>query len=78
MSNTAGVAFDIDWNNAAAVEFLRAPGLNKQPQILAVFKNMATVIYSNKNPFQHYIKIQCDDPSQFCPKRPDKDPCKPE
>ncbi len=38
MSNTAGVAFDIDWNNAAAVEFLRAPGLNKQPQIQAVFK----------------------------------------
>lgn len=80
MSSTAGVASDIDWNNAAALEFLGAPGLNKreQPQIQAVFKNAVTVIYSNKNIFQHDIKIRCDDPSHICPKRPDKDPCKSE
>lgn len=79
MSNVAGVASNIDWNNAAALEFLGAPGLNKgeQPQIQAVFANAATVIYSNKNPFQHYIKVRCDDPSHRCQNRPDRDPCKP-
>lgn len=77
MSNTAGVASDIDWNNAAAVEFLGAPGLNKQkqPQIQAVLTNAATIIYSNKNPFQYYIKVRCDDPFNYCQNRPDQDPC---
>lgn len=72
-SNTVGVASDIDWNSAAALEFLGALGLNKdkQPQIQAVYKIMAITIYNNKNPFQHYIKIRCDDPSQICPKEPD-------
>lgn len=32
MSNTAGVASDIDWNNAAALKCLGAPGLNKGKQ----------------------------------------------
>jgi hypothetical protein len=80
LSSTAGVAKDIDWNNAAALEFLGAPGLNKvqQPQIQAVFANTATMIYSYKNPhlFQHYIKIRCDDPGKRCQNRPDQqDPC---
>lgn len=79
MSNTAGVASDIDWNSAAALEFLGAPGLNKaqQPKIQAVFANVATVIYSNKNPFQHSIKVRCDDPYNRCQNRPDQDPCLP-
>lgn len=79
MSNTAGVASDIDWNNAAALEFLGAPGLNKdqQSQIQAVFANAATVIYSNKNIFQHYLKVRCDDPFNICQNRPDNDPCQP-
>ncbi|KAH8589906.1 Spherulation-specific family 4-domain-containing protein [Bisporella sp. PMI_857] len=78
-SNTAGVASNIDWNNAAALEFLGAPGLNKaqQPQIQAVLANTATVIYSLKNPFQHYIKVRCDDPKKKCQNRPDDDPCQP-
>lgn len=77
ISNTAGVASDIDWNSAAALEFLGAPGLNKkeQPQIQAVFANAATVIYSNKNLFQHYLKVRCDDPFKHCQNRPDQDPC---
>lgn len=72
MSNTAGVASGIDWNSAAALDFLGAPGLNKpqQPQIQAVFANVATVIYSYKNPFQHFIKVRCDDPVKRCPCKP--------
>lgn len=30
MSNIAGVASDIDWNSAAALEFLGVLGLNKE------------------------------------------------
>ncbi|KAE8150838.1 hypothetical protein BDV25DRAFT_139433 [Aspergillus avenaceus] len=73
---TKGVASDIDWNNAAALDFLGAPGLNiaQRPQILAVFANTATIIYNYKNPFQHYIKIRCDDPLKKCQNRPDQHP----
>ena len=79
ISNTAGIGSNVDWNNAAALEYLGAPGLNTdaQPQIQAVFANMATMIYSYKNPFQHYIKVRCDDPMKRCQNRPDQDPCKP-
>ena len=79
MSNTDQVASNIDWNNAAALEFLGAPGLNKdkQSQIQAVLANAATVIYSNKNIFQHYLKVRCDDPFNRCQNRPDQDPCQP-
>ncbi|KAL4862682.1 hypothetical protein BDV12DRAFT_190239 [Aspergillus spectabilis] len=46
ISSTKGVASGIDWNNAAALEFLGPPGLNKdqQSQRQAVFANTATVI----------------------------------
>ncbi|KAI4256559.1 MAG: hypothetical protein L6R42_006149 [Xanthoria sp. 1 TBL-2021] len=63
------------------LEFLGAPGLNKdkQPQIQAVIANIATVIYSYKIPlFQYYIKVRCDDPKKRCQKRPDNDPCQPD
>ncbi|KAI9642511.1 hypothetical protein NHQ30_009316 [Ciborinia camelliae] len=47
MSNTEGVAENIDWNNAAALDFLGAPAYNlaERSQIQAVFANAATVIY---------------------------------
>ncbi|KAM0796822.1 hypothetical protein BDR22DRAFT_505206 [Usnea florida] len=79
MSNTKGVAKGIDWNNAAALEFLGAPGLNsdKQSQIQAVLANAATVIYSYTNPLTHWIKVRCDDPLNRCQNRPDQDPCQP-
>ncbi|CAI4218928.1 unnamed protein product [Parascedosporium putredinis] len=79
MSNTAGVASNIDWNSAAALEFLGAPGQNKhqQAQIQAVLANVATMIYSYKNLFQHYIKVRCDDPAKLCQNRPDNNPCQP-
>ncbi|KAH7413490.1 hypothetical protein BKA64DRAFT_771606 [Cadophora sp. MPI-SDFR-AT-0126] len=46
-----------------------------RPQIQAVFANTATVIYSDKILFQHYIIVRCDDPGKRCQKRPDLDPC---
>lgn len=64
-----------------ALEFLGAPGANQpqQAQIQAVLANVATVIYSYKNPFfQHYIHVRCDDPGRRCENRPDNDPCDPE
>jgi len=61
------------------VEILDAPGLNvaQQPQTQAVLANTATIIYSYKNAFQHYIKVRCDDPRDKCQKRSDQDPCQP-
>lgn len=77
MSNTPGVASNIDWNNAAALEYLGAPGLNyhKQPQIQAVLANAAGLIYNRPNATQHYIKVRCDDPSNRCQNSPDRNPC---
>ena len=79
ISNTYEVASNIDWNNAAALELLGPPGLNKdkQAQIQAVLANAATVIHSNKNLFQHYLKVRCDDLFNPCQNRPDQDPCQP-
>ncbi|KEF57471.1 uncharacterized protein A1O9_05388 [Exophiala aquamarina CBS 119918] len=44
LSNTKGVLSNIDWNSAAALEYLGPPGFNKnqQKQIQAVFANAAT------------------------------------
>ncbi|KAI9657865.1 MAG: hypothetical protein M1831_004101 [Alyxoria varia] len=80
MSKIEGVYRNIDWNSAPALEFLGAPGVNKdqQAQIQAVFANMATVIYSYINPFQHPLHVRCDDPKKECQKRPDNDPCQPD
>ncbi|KAJ5951404.1 uncharacterized protein N7479_009817 [Penicillium vulpinum] len=79
ISNTAGVASGINWNSAAAMEFLGPSGLNQaqQPQIQAVFANTATVINGHKSPFQHFIKIRCDDPEKLCQNQPDQDPYQP-
>lgn len=78
MSSLDGVKANIDWNEAAALEFLGPPGLNqrKQAQIQAVLANMATMIYSY-SPFNHYIHARCDDPKKKCQNRPQDDPCEP-
>ncbi|KAL8819357.1 MAG: hypothetical protein Q9223_002193 [Gallowayella weberi] len=92
MTNTHGVASDIDWNAAvrqqptaaekpmAALEFLGPPGINgpRQSQIQAVLANIATVIYSYKDPAEHYIHVRCDDPKQECSQPPGNDPCNPD
>jgi hypothetical protein len=65
-----GVKSHIDWNSAAALEFLgpSAKDVNQQAQIQAVLANVATTIYDYKNYLvQHYIKVRCDDPDKFCP-----------
>ncbi|OQE22274.1 hypothetical protein PENSTE_c010G02871 [Penicillium steckii] len=79
MTDTAGVASDIDWNNIVAFEFLGPSGFNKahQPNIQAVFANTAKVIHGYGHPIQHYIKVRCDDPRKRCQKRPPQDKCQP-
>ncbi|KAL8806443.1 MAG: hypothetical protein Q9182_001358 [Xanthomendoza sp. 2 TL-2023] len=80
MTNTHGVASDINWNEAAALEFLGPPGINgpRQSQIQAVLANIATVIYSYKDPAEHYIHVRCDDPSRECSQPSGNDPCNPD
>ncbi|KAL8679009.1 MAG: hypothetical protein Q9224_007071, partial [Gallowayella concinna] len=79
MSNTEGVHANINWNEAAALEFLGAPGINQptQSQIQAVFANIATVIYSYVEPVEHHIHVRCDDPEKRCSSPADDDPCNP-
>ncbi|SLM40253.1 glycoside hydrolase family 18 protein [Lasallia pustulata] len=79
IANTAGVLSNINWNEAAALEYSGAPGLNQpqQSQIQAVLANIATVIYSYKNLFLHPLHVRCDDPFKRCQNRPDQDPCQP-
>ena len=78
IAKSAGVASDIDWNSAAALEYLGPPGDNKnqRTQIQNVLANIATMYYGSYGytPFHHYIKVRCDDPAGLCPKR--KDPCR--
>src|SRR5271170_4195899 len=79
LSNTEGVLSNIDWNSAAALEYLGPPGFNKrqQSQIQAVFANAATVYPGSFfNPLRWYIRVRCDDPRQRCVDT-GNDPCNP-
>ncbi|KAF6219988.1 hypothetical protein HO133_003813 [Letharia lupina] len=79
IANAAGVKSGINFNSAPAVEYLGPPGLNgpQQKQMQAVFANMATMIYSYKNPVQHWLHVRCDDPLKRCQRRPPGNPCVP-
>ncbi|KIW10169.1 hypothetical protein PV08_11130 [Exophiala spinifera] len=69
LSNTEGVLSNIDWNSAAALEYLGPPGFNKKQrkQIQAVFANAATVYPGSfANPFRLWIRVRCDDPFKKC------------
>ena len=61
----------------AELEYLGPPGRNQpqQAQIQALYANIATVIYSYKNSFQHYLRVRCDDPNKSCNNY--KNPCNP-
>jgi len=64
------VKSDIDFNSAAALEYLGPPGLNidQRSQIQAVFANAATVYPGSiLNPFKLYIRVRCNDPFERCP-----------
>lgn len=80
MSSLDGVKANINWNEAAALEFLGPPGLNKpqQAQIQAVLANVATMIYPYLNPFQHALHVRCDDPKKRCQNRESNDRCEPD
>ena len=79
ISRAPGVASGIDWNNAAALDYLGAPGYNfdKQPEIQAVLKNAADIIFTNASAPQQYIKVRCDDPGKLCQNNPGRNSCKP-
>ena len=79
IAKQTGVASGIDWNSAAALEFLGPPGHNQgqQIQIQNVLANVATMYYGSYGwtPLHHYLKVRCDDPEKMCSKP--KDPCAP-
>lgn len=78
MSRAPGIA-DIDWNSAAALDYLGAPGFNfdKQPEIQAVLANAAAIIFTPEAVPPHFIKVRCDDPGRLCQRSPAKDSCTP-
>ena len=79
MASAPGVAYDIDFNTAAALDYLGAPGYNfdKQPELQAVLSNAADILYTYRNVTQQYIKVRCDDPAKKCQNSPDENPCQP-
>jgi hypothetical protein len=80
LSHTDGVFQNIDWNSAAALEYLGPAAFNKhqQKQIQAVFANAATVYPGSFfNPFRWYIRVRCDDPFKRCARDNGDDPCNP-
>ena len=77
MTNRGGTKKNIDWNSAAALEFLAPPGNNKdqQSRIQKIFENLAETIYGSPlSPFGHYIHVRCDDPYKQCPSQCDPPP----
>lgn len=74
LTNRKGVKKDIDWNSAAALEYLGPPANNEkyQDRIQNLFYHASSVIYSYKNPYAHYIHVRCDDPEKKCGQK-----CKP-
>ncbi|KAI9765507.1 MAG: hypothetical protein M1840_007333 [Geoglossum simile] len=69
--NLDGVKNNINWNEAAALEFLGPAALNRdqQGQIQAVFANAATV-KPRWSLIPNWIHVRCDDLLHYCP-----DPC---
>ncbi|KAJ8133212.1 hypothetical protein O1611_g410 [Lasiodiplodia mahajangana] len=63
----------IDFNSAAALEFLGPSGLNKyhQGNIQGIFANVATVKEGASWYTPNWIRVRCDDPRQLC--TPDSD-----
>lgn len=79
IASAPGVAVNIDFNTAAALDYLGAPGYNfdKQPEIQAVLQNAADTMHTFRNVSQQYIKIRCDDPARICQNSPVQNPCQP-
>lgn len=79
LSRAPGIGSGIDWNNAAALDYLGAPGYNfdKQPEIQAVLANAAAIISTTADIPQQYIKVRCDDPAKLCQNSPGQNSCQP-
>lgn len=77
VASAPGVAYDINFNTAAALDYLGAPGYNfdKQPEIQAVLTNAAEILFTFRNVSQQYIKIRCDDPAKKCQNSVSENPC---
>lgn len=72
LANQDGIKSDIDFNSAAALEYLGPSALNKNQQanFQAVFMNAATVYPGSSLtpvPLANYISVRCDDPAAKCP-----------
>lgn len=72
LANQDGVKEDIDFNSAAALEYLGPSALNKNQQVdfQKIFTNAATVYPGSTFtpiPLANYISVRCDDPAVKCP-----------
>lgn len=79
VASAPGVAYNIDFNTAAALDYLGAPGYNfdKQPDIQAVLANAADILYTLRTVPQQYIKVRCDDPGKKCQNSVSENSCQP-
>ena len=70
LTNRDGIMKNIDWDSAAALEFLGPPANNEgyQGRIQDHYDKVASIIYSWRNPFVHWIHVRCDGKFQQCVK----------
>ncbi|RKK94484.1 hypothetical protein BFJ68_g15147 [Fusarium oxysporum] len=61
---------NLNWNEAAAIEYLAPPFINEEEQA-AIKKIIDTVVTirggSSFNPFKWWLHVRCDDPDDKCP-----------
>ncbi|KAI8652238.1 hypothetical protein NCS57_01286900 [Fusarium keratoplasticum] len=71
--NHEDITEDLDFNSAAALQFLGPSGLNKdqQAQIQNVITNLATVKEGASWFTPNWIRVRCDDPLKLCIEEPD-------
>lgn len=69
LTNTDGIYKDIDWNSAAALEYLGPPANNKKYQArIQKLLLQASATSSGYGKNIHYIHVRCDDPAGMCTK----------
>ncbi|KAF5635636.1 killer toxin subunits alpha beta [Fusarium tjaetaba] len=64
---------ELNWNEAAAIEFFAPPFINEaeQPAIKEIIDTVVTIrAGSSLNPFQWKLHVRCDDPSDICKCKP--------
>ncbi|KAF4420538.1 Killer toxin subunits alpha/beta [Fusarium austroafricanum] len=61
---------NLNWNEAAALDYLSPPFINEEEQaaIKNIFDTVVTIRGdSNFNPFKWWLHVRCDDPDKKCP-----------